>query len=256
MPHLSLKNVDIEFPLFHSHARSLKHALFGAGFARNLLIRPSGEVRIAALRDVSLELSGGHRIALMGANGAGKTTLLKVMAGIYEPAHGKISAEGDVRALLVPTLGLDLEANGWRNIFLMGAHMGLRPAIMRNYADEIASWTELGAYMDAPLKVYSAGMLTRLSFATATSHPADILLLDEWLGAGDAAFQVKAYERMRRFVERASILVLASHSLDILELWCDQAILLDRGRLIEFGEFASVRHRYQARLKSPNDLVG
>jgi len=243
MPRLHLENVDLEFPFYGAEGRSLRRAA-----RKRLPGRVTVEKRVAvrALQDISLSLTEGDRLALIGPNGAGKTTLLKVMAGIYEPIRGRIRSDGKLQALLAPVLAMDPQATGWQNILLMGVYLGVRPAQMRRHMEEIAAWTELGAFMDAPLRSYSAGMMARLSFATATAIPSEILLLDEWLSAGDASFQHKAHERMSRHVERASILVLASHSLDLLENCCNKALLLAEGRAAEFGSFQSVRKAYEA----------
>ena len=194
-----------------------------------------GRATIRALRDVDLELNEGDRLALVGANGAGKTTLLRSIAGVYAPLSGSIVREGRVTPLFHMGMGMQPDATGRENILLLGMHLDIPPREMRGRVDEIVEWTELGAFIEAPLRTYSAGMVVRLAFAVSTSFQPEILLMDEWLGVADAEFQVKAYERMARFVTGSSVLVLASHSAQLLETWCNKAVRLDGGRIVERG---------------------
>ena len=148
-------------------------------------------------------------------------------------------------ALLTASVGLNPEATGRENIIIRGMYMDVHPRDMRDRVDEIADFTELGSFIDMPVRTYSAGMMVRLCFAVATSLRPEILLMDEWLAAGDAAFLVKAQRRMEEFLAGTSILVLASHSLPLLEEWCNRAILLDHGRIVAAGPVAEVAALYQ-----------
>ena len=190
---------------------------------------------VKALRDIDLSVGNGDRLALIGANGAGKSTLLRTMAGVYAPVAGSVVRTGRVTALLSLGMGLNLDSTGLENIVLLGMHLGIPPREMRPHVDEIVAWTELGGFIEAPLRTYSAGMVTRLAFAVSTAIAPEILLLDEWLGVGDASCQQKAYDRMAGFVGRSSVIVLASHSAELLKAWCNRAIRLDAGRLVESG---------------------
>ncbi len=239
MPHLILEGVNVEFPIYHTSTRSLRRFAVSGLIGRNLDLA-GGRPKVRALRDVSLELKEGDRLALIGPNGAGKSTLLQVMAGAYEPVSGTVRSSGRITPLLAVGAGLDLEAPGLENIELLGIHLGVHPRDMRRCVDEIVDWTELGAFIGAPVRTYSAGMMARLVFAVATALPSDILLMDEWLGVGDAVFQKKAHERMAKFVDNARILVLASHSATILETWCNRAIRLERGVIVEGGGVAEM----------------
>ena len=203
---------------------------------------------VAALSDIDLDIQHGDRLALIGVNGAGKSTLLKVLAGIYEPTRGRVHASGQVSALLTASVGLNPEATGRENIVMRGMYLDIPPRVMRAHVDEIADFTDLGYYLDMPVRTYSAGMLIRLCFAVATAFPPEILLMDEWLLAGDAAFLAKARQRMGEFVSGSSIMVLASHAIPLLEEWCNRAILLDQGRIVAAGPVAEIARRHEAGL--------
>jgi homopolymeric O-antigen transport system ATP-binding protein len=194
---------------------------------------------------LNLAIENGDRLAIVGANGAGKSTLLKVLAGIYQPSRGHMDTSGQVTALLTSSVGLNFEATGRENIILRGMYMGIHPREMSSRVDEIAEFTELGPYLDMPVRTYSSGMMVRLSFAASTSAPTEILLMDEWLTAGDAAFLAKAQKRMAKFVGTSTILVLASHSMELLEQWCNRAILLDRGVIRAAGGVKEIVTEYQ-----------
>ena len=239
MAALSLRGVRVDFPLYHADARSMRRFALQGALGRRL--RMDGRhPTVTALSGIDLDVRDGDRLALVGSNGSGKSTLLRTMAGIYAPAEGSVSRSGMLTPLLSPATGIDYAATGIDNIFLIGMHQGLPPATLRPFVDEIVEWTELGAFIGAPLRTYSAGMIMRLAFAVSSAVPPAILLMDEWFGVADAAFQLKAYERMSGFVERTSILVLASHSEALLEIWCNRAIRLECGRIAASGSLADI----------------
>jgi ABC-2 type transport system ATP-binding protein/lipopolysaccharide transport system ATP-binding protein len=239
MVRIRLAGVTIDFPLHRAASRSLRRAAIDTALGRRLRVE-GGQATVTALADIDLDLAAGDRLALIGANGAGKTTLLRTMAGIYEPVRGRVERSGRLTSVIGPGIGLNLDRSGLANIPLLAMHLGIAPREIRPHVDAIVAWTELGAFIDAPVRTYSAGMVTRLTFAVCTAIAPDILLLDEWLGIGDAAFQVKAYERMASFVGRSSILVLASHSGELLQAWCNQAIRLEGGRIAARGPVADL----------------
>jgi ABC-2 type transport system ATP-binding protein len=246
MAFLRLRDLWVEFPIYQGGSRSLKKSLLAKTTQGNLAKDARDRVTVVALSDINLDIEHGDRLAVLGANGAGKSTLLKVLAGIYQPARGRLYAAGRVSALLTASVGLDPEATGRENIVLLGMYMDIHPSEMRARSDEIAAFTELGYHLDLPVRTYSAGMMIRLCFAVATSVLPDILLMDEWLAAGDASFLGKARKRMEDFVSSSSILVLASHSIPILQDWCNRAILLDHGKIAAIGDVNEVAATYQA----------
>ena len=239
MAHIRLSGVSIDFPIYHARARSLRRAAVETALGRKLR-REGGHTTVAALLDVNLEVADGDRLALIGPNGAGKTTLLRTIAGIYAPTRGRVTLSGRLTAVISLGIGLTPERSGLENIPLLAMHVGVSPAEIRPLVDEIVEWTELGGFIDAPVRTYSAGMVTRLAFAVATAVPPEVLLLDEWLGIGDAAFQVKAYERMAGWVGGSSILILASHSGELLRGWCNRAVRLEGGRVAAEGPVADL----------------
>jgi ABC-type polysaccharide/polyol phosphate transport system ATPase subunit len=184
-----------------------------------------GRIRtVKALDGVSFELSSGDRLGLVGPNGAGKTTLLKVLYGIYEPTSGDVAVTGRMDALFNINLGFRREATGRRNIELRGLINGWSKDEIAARMDEIIAFSELGDFIDMPFKAYSQGMAARLAFSIATSFNPEILLMDEWIGAGDPAFQEKARSRMRGIAERAGIIVLASHNHGLLARICTKIL--------------------------------
>jgi len=245
MTFLRLRDVKIEFPLYQGSSRSLKKTIFANTPFGDLKKDALNRVNVVALHDLNLDIENGDRLAIIGPNGAGKTTLLKVLAGIYQPVAGRIQSSGRVTALLTTSVGLNPEATGRENIILRGMYMDVHPLEMRARIDEIAEFTELGPYLDMPVRTYSSGMMVRLSFAASTCTASEILLMDEWLSAGDESFLDKAQKRMERFVGASSILVLASHSVELLKRWCNRAILLDHGRISASGDVETVVGAYR-----------
>src|SRR5215475_2758564 len=245
MPFLRARNLSVEFSIYQGSSRSLKKMVFATAMQGNLGRDSADRINVRALNDVSLDIENGDRVGLIGANGAGKTTLLRVLAGIYFPTRGKLYSSGKISALLDASVGLNAEATGRENIILRGMYMDIHPREMRARIDEIAEFTELGPYLDMPVRTYSSGMMVRLSFAASTCIASEILLMDEWLSAGDESFLDKAQKRMEHFVGASSILVLASHSVELLERWCNRAILLDHGRIVASGDVTTVASTYR-----------
>ena len=242
---LRLRNVCVDFPIYQGSSRSLKRALLATSTHGNLARDALDRINVRALSDVSVDIVSGDRVGLIGLNGAGKTTLLKVLAGVYEPSQGRFISSGNVSSLLDIHVGLNPDATGRENIVLRGMYMGIHPQEMRARVDEVAEFTELGHYIDMPVRTYSAGMMVRLAFSISTCIPPDILIMDEWLTAGDAQFLDKAQRRVEEFVRGSSILVLASHSTQLVEQWCNRAILLHQGGLMTIGPVKEVVAAYQ-----------
>jgi len=239
MAHVLARNVVVDFPIYGGKSRSLK-STFIRSATGGLLAKDANErVVVRALNDVSFEFHEGDRVGVVGHNGSGKTTLLRVLAGAYEPVSGSIDVRGGVASMLSITLGMDMEATGYENIFVRAAIMGLKPKETSALANEIIAFSELGEYIDMPMRTYSSGMAMRLAFAISTSISADIILMDEWLSAGDASFTQKAQSRLNALLSQAKILVLASHDEKLIRNNCNKIMRLDHGQLIGIEELSA-----------------
>ncbi|MDP3660563.1 ABC transporter ATP-binding protein [Phenylobacterium sp.] len=226
---ISARGLSLRFPVYGVDAKSLKKHLARVTVGGRLGSSTAGATEVTALTNVSFELKAGDRLGLIGHNGSGKTTLLRALSGAYEPDEGQIEVCGRIAALLDLNLGIDPSATGLDNIRLRGRIAGLTTREIEDRLEEIAAFTGLGPFLAMPLKTYSAGMQARLAFATATAVEADVLLMDEWIAVGDADFQKLAHKRLLKLVERAGILVLASHDLDLLRLYCNKVMRMEGG---------------------------
>lgn len=191
---------------------------------------------VRALDGINVQITEGERVGLIGVNGSGKTTLLKVLAGVLYPTGGSLNIEGKVNSIFDPALGMDPEASGYENITIRCMFLGLSKAEIAIKKKEIADFSELGNALNRPIKTYSAGMSMRLAFSIATSVEPEILIMDEWLSAGDARFVNKALEKMKSLVLASRILVLASHSENVLTEWCNRVIWIDSGKIRADGD--------------------
>lgn len=223
------EDLSIEFPIYENSHRSLKNSVMHLGSGGRIGINANDHPVVRAVDNVSFEFTHGERIGLIGHNGSGKTTLLRALTGVYEPVSGKLTSQGRIASLLDVSMGLDPDATGYENIYLRGILDGLTRADIRTRVDEIAEFSELGDFLDLPVRTYSSGMMLRLAFAISTSVDADILLMDEWLSVGDADFSVKAELRLQSLLERASILVVASHDLGLIDRVCNRRIFMKHG---------------------------
>jgi ABC-2 type transport system ATP-binding protein/lipopolysaccharide transport system ATP-binding protein len=243
---LILENVSVSFPIYHGGSRSLKKRLLFRSSGGHIATDANQRITVEALRNVSARFQPGDRVALIGSNGAGKTTLLRAMAGIYEPVSGSVTSRGRISPMFDINLGIDTDISGYENIRLRGLILGLTQREIDERMQDIVEFTELGDYLDIPVRTYSSGMMTRLVFAVATCFAPEILLMDEWIVAGDAAFISKAQHRIQNFVEKASILVLASHSLEVCRRFCKTALWMESGQIKAFGPIAEVLDAYTA----------
>ena len=239
MPHILAERLSIAFPLYHVGARSLKKRLIASTIPR-LRTDSSNRVVVAALNELSFEIRSGERVALVGHNGAGKTTLLRTLAGVYEPVGGRLEVVGQIGSLIDPSAGMDVDATGRENIVLRGLFRGLDQQQSEAMAEEAGAFSGLGEFLDVPMRTYSAGMQVRLSFAIATLMQPDVLLMDEWFSAGDADFMARAQQRLEALVQKAEILVLASHNMAAVRAWCTRAIRLEGGRIVADGPVEQV----------------
>lgn len=250
MANLTVRGLSVDFPIYHGNSRSLKRHVFARASGR-LQQDDKSRIVVNALRDISLDLRSGDRLGLIGGNGAGKTTLLRTLAGIYEPVQGRIEIEGRVGALLDPNLGMNPELTGRENIVLRGLYNGYpRPEIDQLERD-VEDFAELGDFLDLPMRFYSAGMTVRLGFALATAIRPEVLLMDEWFLAGDAAFMEKASVRLESVVNQAEILVLSSHSPGVILNWSTRLIRMDGGRIVDDGPPQEVMDRYLGTAPAP-----
>ncbi len=232
---VKLDNVYLNLPILGYNSRSFRKFVINIGVGGRALKSKDDAIVIRALEDVSLELGPGDRLGVLGHNGAGKTTLLRVIAGIYHPSSGTAQIDGKIACLLESTFGMNFDATGKENIRLLLTYRGFSPKDIEILSEEIQEFTELGGYLDLPVRTYSSGMLARLGFGVVTSYRPDVLVMDEWLGTGDEHFIKKASERIDKFVASANILVLASHSRDLIKKMCNKAIVLEQGRIVGSG---------------------
>jgi lipopolysaccharide transport system ATP-binding protein len=230
-PSISLKNVSVHFPIYGAGAISLKKTL-AASVTGGRVGKETGIRVVQALHDISLELNGGDKLGLVGHNGAGKTPLLRLLAGVYAPSSGQFERQGTIASLIDPSLGIEPDATGMENIMLRGLVMGLSKREIDRLTLGICEFSGLGEYLDMPVRTYSTGMMMRLAFSISTSVQADILLMDEWLSVGDAAFTQHAEQRMREVVSRSGILVLASHQPELIAKECNRVVHLEHGRIV------------------------
>jgi lipopolysaccharide transport system ATP-binding protein len=244
-PRITVEDVSVTFPLYHGGARSLKRTVLAAASGRLGQDRKS-RVVVNALRNVNFDLRGGDRLGLIGPNGSGKTTLLRVLGGIYEPAQGHVRVQGSLNALLDASLGMNMELTGRENIRLRGQYNGFSRPQLDRLEDDVADFAGLGDFIDLPVRIYSAGMVIRIGFALATAVHPQILLMDEWILAGDADFMVRAQNRLEAMVRGADILVLSTHDLATLQTWCSRVIWLDQGQIRLDGAPSWVVQEYVA----------
>jgi lipopolysaccharide transport system ATP-binding protein len=240
---IAVEGVSVLFPLYHGNSRSLKKMVVAAASGR-LGNDQRHRVVVEALRDLTFTLNSGDRLGLIGSNGAGKTTLLRTLAGIYEPAMGRVRVQGSLNALLDPSLGMNMELTGRENIMLRGLYNGLSKPMLARLEEDVAEFADLSDFIDLPVRIYSAGMVVRLGFALATAIRPQILLMDEWFLAGDAAFMAKARERLEEMVRGAEILVLSTHSIEIVRSWCTRVLWLEQGRIRSDGPAEPVLEEY------------
>ncbi len=226
---ITVTDLTLRFPVYGVDSKSLKKHLARITVGGKLGKTGLGAPEITALSKVNLHLRSGDRLGLIGHNGSGKTTLLRALAGAYEPDEGTIDVHGRIAAMLDLNLGIDPSATGLDNIRLRGRIAGLSTRQIDERLTEIAEFTGLGPFLAMPLKTYSAGMQARLAFAVATAVEADVILMDEWIAVGDSDFKKLAHKRILDLMERAGILVLASHELDLIRLYCNKVMRIEAG---------------------------
>jgi ABC-type polysaccharide/polyol phosphate transport system ATPase subunit len=247
MAYLRLNNASLDLPIYDVQGRSLKQRLMSLrNRGGDATSKKPSTVLFRALNNVSLEIKTGDRIGLVGHNGAGKSTLLRMLAGIYSPTTGNFESQGKTVPLLDIALGMDENSTGWQNVRLRGLLLGMTDSEIEEKREEIGAFSELGDFLDLPMRTYSSGMRVRLAFAISTAVDADILLLDEVMGVGDASFIQKANKRLAQLHERSEIVVIALHDNTVIRKVCEKAAWMERGNIKMFGPVAEVMNAYEA----------
>lgn len=250
MASIDLDNVSLFFRIRQKRRVTFKEFLIHRLFSS--AVNPYLEVR--ALDGVNLHLRDGERVGIIGHNGAGKSTMLKLLAGIYPPTSGVRRVRGRISSLFDITLGFEMDSNGWENIAYRGYLLGETPKTIELKKKAIADFSELGEFLDMPVRYYSAGMLVRLAFSISTAIEPEILLVDEVLGVGDLGFQNKARQRMREMMANASLMVMVSHDLDSLSKICNIGVWLAHGQIMKMGPMDEVIGAYYAHVQGGEPL--
>ncbi|WP_448627011.1 galactan export ABC transporter ATP-binding subunit Wzt/RfbE [Geodermatophilus sp. URMC 64] len=246
MVRIETREACVDFPIFDAKSRSLKKAVLGV--VGGTINSDDHKVPvIQALHDITLTLEEGDRVALVGHNGAGKSTLLRLLSGIYEPTAGTATVRGRVAPIFDLGVGMDPEITGYENIMIRGLFLGMNRKQMEARVDEIADFSELGDFLNMPLRTYSTGMRVRLALGVVTSIDPEILLFDEGIGAVDGAFLAKAKGKLTELVERAGMLVFASHSDELLGQLCNKALWMEHGRIKQMGGLREVLTAYKGK---------
>ncbi|MEQ9116292.1 MAG: ABC transporter ATP-binding protein [Rickettsiales bacterium] len=233
MAYVKLKNVTLDYPIFNTKSHSIRQKFFQAVGGKVSHYNQAKIVR--ALKNISFEINNGDRLAILGHNGAGKSTILKVISDIYKPTNGSVEVKGKVSSLTNIQLGMEFEATGYENIIMRGIFMGMTFKLIKSKIDEIIEFSELGEYINLPMRTYSSGMALRLAFSVSTCITPEILILDEMIGAGDRNFLHKVERRTKELMKNAKILVLASHNNNIIRKFCNKAIVMGKGEIIAHG---------------------
>lgn len=244
MAKISFQDVSVEIPVFNTKGRSFTSRVLQIATGGKLDSDAQGHIVVRALENLTLELDEGDRVGLIGHNGAGKSTLLRVLSRAYVPTGGVAEISGNVGSLIDISLGINQEATGVENIFLRAALLGIPRPLVRTRLDEIRSFSELGNFLEMPVRTYSAGMHLRLAFAVSTLVAPEILLMDEWLSVGDEAFKHKAEAKLKEMVDASKILVIASHDRALIEKTCNRVIWLEHGKIVQDGAVEQVVEAY------------
>lgn len=244
MAYIKLRNVSVDIPIFNSQGRSLKKQVLGIATGGRVGLTEKGKTIVRSLHNINLEVKSQDRLGIIGHNGAGKSTLLRVLGKVYEPTFGTSIIQGKVGSLIGISLGIDSEATGIENIYIRAALLGIPQKTVDRQLDELIDFSGLGEFINMPVRTYSTGMHMRLAFAVSTMITPDILLMDEWLSVGDENFQKKAEARLNGLIERSNILVIASHSRNLIERCCNKVLWLERGEIKMLGSPKEVCSQY------------
>lgn len=235
MAKITFEHVTLQYPIYNAHGMSLRNQIVRIATGGRIEKEAGHITVVTALNDVSFELKDGDAIGLIGHNGAGKSTLLRTMAGIYQPALGRVERVGRVATVFEIGAGLEPELSGYENVFNLGMMMGMSYKQVKAILPDIEEFTELGDFLQLPVRTYSSGMTMRLMFAVATANTPEILLIDEMLSTGDASFQDKSKARIQKLIAAAKIFVFASHDPELIRTYCNRVFRLEHGKLAEVG---------------------
>lgn len=230
---ISLKNVTLSYELYYDRSHTLKEYLLNAFHKRKYTEKKNTQFN--AIDGLSLNIAVGERLGIMGHNGAGKSTLLKVISGVLKPSVGELKVSGSIQPLIEVAAGFNPEFSGRENIYLNGYMLGFNKKQIKDKEQAIIDFSDLGEFIDVPVKYYSSGMSTRLAFTIATSIEPEYLIFDEMLAAGDAAFFAKAQARLDSLVKKAKAVVIVSHGLDVIKKFCTRAIVMEKGKIVFDG---------------------
>ena len=244
---ISVQNVTMSFQLNKEKVDNLKE------YVIKLITHKLEYKKFHALNNITFDVKKGEHLAILGFNGAGKSTLLKAIVGVYKPTTGKIEKCGVIAPLLELGAGFDPNYSGKENIFLYGAILGYSREYIESKYDEIVEFSELGNFINVPLKNYSSGMKARLGFSIATAVEPDVLILDEVLSVGDAKFRTKSLKKVQSMFEKGVTVLFVSHSIDQVKASCDTAILLDHGNIIAQGDVDTVSNIYDEMTRDVRD---
>ena len=236
---IELKDVNLTFELITDKIDTLKESII-----RTLKRTKPNNVDFHVLKDINFKIYKGEKVGIIGYNGAGKSTLLKLITGIYPPDSGTVTTNGNISPLLSLGAGFDFNYSGRKNIYLNGAVLGYKKSFLQKKEAEIIEFSELGEFIDIPIKNYSSGMLAKLGFSIATIVNPDILIIDEILGVGDVTFQKKSADKIRSLMDGGTTVLLVSHSISQIRNLCDKAIWIDNGYVREIGDVNTVCDNY------------
>lgn len=240
---ISLKNLSLHFPIFNAHKFSLRNTIVNK--LGGHLANGDGALKIVeALKNISFDAHVGDRIGLIGHNGSGKSTLMRTIAGIYAPTSGTLKVKGHISTLFGTAICTNEEMTGDENLFLGSLIFGRSYKKAKESMNSLREFTDLGDYLNLPMRTYSDGMKVRVGFAVATNFEPDILLIDEIFGAGDKEFAQKSEQRIEQLIEKSNTFLFASHSDDLIKRFCNKAILMSHGELKAFGTVDDVLKIY------------
>ena len=237
---IKAENLTLCYRMSYDRIKSIKEYLVA------LVKRKVKYTDFYALDNVSFEINKGEVVGIIGNNGAGKSTLLKVIAGILRPTRGTVTLEGNVAPMLELGSGFDADLTGRENIYLNGAILGYSEEFLKEKFDEIVEFSELGDFINIPVRNYSSGMMMRLAFSIASMVSPDILILDEIMAVGDASFQEKSRARMMEMMSHGTTVLLVSHSIEQIRQLCDRVIWLDHGKMLAIGDTQEICDQYVA----------